>query len=448
MIIILFCLIYHFPAHSQMVPLVEAEEDICEYTAPGNGAGPLWCYGAPVLVRAGERVFVPVMETGEGVPPLCNTRWKLYCRDDSGWRVLHEEREYRQREPCPLMMYRDGRLFLSVNTSLTPPGTQYRACLPHVLEFDSANPAAQYKTLVPRWEDGTYFTDHSYRGCAVDAERGELLLLNINAETGTYFWSLLDSENRWSRQGIFSFPIRSCYPQVVLKDRAAHVLAIGDIVEPVEEWRQYKFEHLQRQWDYVFRRLYYARNPDVGSASFGEPLEIASLEETAGHITNLDLWIDEGGTVHVLYLARSVQYEFLRDKFFPGVPFTTSLEYCAIQNGVIKDRKTLLSGGEGISPEIPGFGRFHATRDKKLYVVYHCGGTTPSGNAISENRILRVLPADDDTAPVTIPLEKPFTRFFTATERGGNIASDIIDLYGTGEREGVLQYAMVRLSGK
>ena len=37
-------------------------------------------------------------------------------------------------------------------------------------------------------------------------------------------------------------PIRACYPQVALRDRAAHVLAIGDIVEPNEAWRAHKKE--------------------------------------------------------------------------------------------------------------------------------------------------------------------------------------------------------------
>ena len=52
--------------------------------APDNGAGPLWCYGAPLVVRQGERVFVSVMETGEGVPPLSNTRWRLFEREEKG----------------------------------------------------------------------------------------------------------------------------------------------------------------------------------------------------------------------------------------------------------------------------------------------------------------------------------------------------------------------------
>ena len=430
---------------AQIIPVVEAEEDICRYVSPDNGAGPLWCYGAPAMVRFGEEVFVPVMETGEGVPPLCNTRWKLYRRNTEGWKVVGEEQEYRQREPCPLMGFRDGRLFLSVNTSLTPPGTHYKACLPHILEFDSGNHSYSNRALIPRWNEGTYFTDHSYRGCAADAEKRELLLLNINAETGVYFWSLFDSQNHWSRQGVFSFPIRACYPQVILKNRAAHVLAIGDIVEPVQAWREYKFERLQQKWDYVFRRLFYVWNPDLTSDTFGAPLEIADLEKTAGHISNLDLWLGPDGTVHILYLARKIQHDFLRDKFFPGTPLTTSLEHCEIRNGKIVARTTLISGGEGISPENPGFGRFHAADDGRLFVIYHWGGINEAGRTISENRILQILPRDSAHEPVTIPLTKPFFRFFTASERGGSLPSKIIDLYGTGERESVLQYAMISI---
>ena len=80
----LFCLtllssLYH--AQEGDYPSVEVEDIVSQYVSPNNGAGPLWCYGAPLLVRQGDNVYVSVMETGEDVPPLCNTRWQLFQRD-------------------------------------------------------------------------------------------------------------------------------------------------------------------------------------------------------------------------------------------------------------------------------------------------------------------------------------------------------------------------------
>jgi hypothetical protein len=49
---------------------VEAEEVVTSYKPANNGAGPLWCYSSTVIARQAEDVFVPIIETGEGVAPL------------------------------------------------------------------------------------------------------------------------------------------------------------------------------------------------------------------------------------------------------------------------------------------------------------------------------------------------------------------------------------------
>lgn len=131
------------------------------------------------------------------------------------------------------------------------------ASKPQVLEFDPNNLSKPPRVHTPVWADGTYFTEHSYRGLAADGANGELLLLNINAKSSEQFISFYDGKGVWRAKATIRFPIRACYPQVALHDGAAHVLAIGDIVEPVEEWRTLKFGRLKREWDYVFRRLFY-----------------------------------------------------------------------------------------------------------------------------------------------------------------------------------------------
>ena len=415
-------------------PLVEVEEIVSRYVSPNNGAGPLWCYGAPLLVRQGDSVFVNAMETGEDVPPLCNTRWQIFQRDVNGWHRRQYAEDFREREPCPLVGFADGRLFLSVNPSTESTGTQYGTCQPHLLEFTSEALQKSGGAIHPDWAEGYRFTDHSYRGIAVDAERGELLILNIDSPTGRQYWSYRDASGEWVKRGRIQFPIRSCYPQVALRNRAAHVLAIGDIVEPNEEWRTYKHEQTGRAWDYVFRRLFYAWTPDIAQSDFAEPIELENLDATSGYIRNLDLWLDADGAAHLLYLKQPVQSDLMRDKFFPDQPLTASLEYCVLKAGEIIGRGTLVEGGEGLSNEVPGNARFHAAADGRLFVVYYTNG---------ENKLLQVLPNRQD--PVHIPLEEPFHTFFTATERGGSAPSETIDLFGVGADSSILRYARIQL---
>ena len=77
--------------------VVEAEEVVTKYTPANNGAGPMWCYGSTVIARQGSDVYLSIIETGEDVPLLCNTRWQLWHRTSDGWRIEQTEKEYRQR---------------------------------------------------------------------------------------------------------------------------------------------------------------------------------------------------------------------------------------------------------------------------------------------------------------------------------------------------------------
>lgn len=421
---------------AQSMPVVEVEEMLTTCAPPGNGAGPFWCYGAPLVVRWNNDVFISAMETDIDFEPLCNTHWRLFRKHgNDDWEMIHAEEGTKEREPCPVIGFSDGGIFLSVNPSTQPPGTKYGPCDPHLLEFSATEPNKSGTAIRPVWSDETYFTDHSYRGVAADGARGEILLLNIHARSGDQYWSFLDTNGEWSRNGRIQFPIRSCYPQVALRNRSGHVLAIGDIVEPVEEWRNYKFGQSGRSWDYVFRRLFYTYTADIGKSDFVEPIEIDNLDATAGHITNLDMWIDGEGAAHILYLKRTVQSVTMRDRFFPDTPMTTSLEYVIVKDGNISERSTLLKSGEGASSEVPGYARFHVAQDGSLFVIYYC-----SGNGISENRILRI----GDKNPKRLALKEPFGMFFTNTERGGSAPSDTIDMLGPG-RDQTLRYARIKI---
>ena len=431
------------PGLGAIEPVTEVQEVVATCKPPGNGAGPLWCYGAPLVVRRGGEVFASVMETGVGVPPLCNTRWRLYGRDARGWREVRHEAGFREREPCPLASPGPGTLLLSVNPSAEPPGTMYGRCDPHLLRVDALHPDPAPTVLRPRWSGTPRFADHSYRGLAVDASRGDVLLLNIDAETGAQHWSYLPGDGEPSRSGTIRFPIRACYPQVAIRDRSAHVLAIGDIVEPDERWRGYKKERTGAEWDYVFRRLFYAWSPEVTRGDFEPPVEIDGVEATGGHIANLDLWLDLRGVAHLLYLKTNISAA-LRDRFFPGRRIVTTLEHAEVERGKVTRRTTLLEGGEG-KPVTPQYARFHATEDGTLRVVYAAAVRDGKGSPRLENRVIRASPRQEGDHPVRMVLDEPFATFFTATERGGSRPSDDLDLFGTGDDPATLRYAHIRL---
>jgi len=421
---------------------VEVEEVVTSHTPANNGAGPLWCYGSTVIARQGGEVFLSIIETGKDVPPLCNTRWQLWHRSADGWKLEQTEQEYRQREPCPLAVFQEGPVFLSANPSTEPAGTKYGPCRPLVLEFDPANPSAPPKTHAPAWADGIYFTDHSYRGFAADGANGELLFLNINAKTSEQFVSYRDGSGQWLEKGTITFPIRACYPQVALRDGSAHVMAIGDIIEPVEEWRKLKYEKLKSDWDYVFRRLFYTYTDNIRTAGFCTPIEIDTVENTCGHIRNLDLYIDETGAAHLLYTKQPHQYEFIRDKYFPGEAMTVSLEYVIIKDGKIISRLTLAEKPAGQAGFEPSFGRFHIDSKGEIYVIA-AGTSIEKGQRTYGNFLGRITNSKDKTKFELIEMKHPFGNFFTNTPRGGSKPSDIIDIFGTADDAPNLRYARI-----
>ncbi|GMV92104.1 MAG: hypothetical protein AMXMBFR82_18820 [Candidatus Hydrogenedentota bacterium] len=412
---------------------VVVEEDVYSFTPPDNGSSPMWSFGCTTIARLGDRVVVSEMETGEGVPRLCNTKWKLAERSEEGWEVFAEADGYRQREPCVLATLSDTEIFLNVNDSIMPPGTEYGPCEPHLLAFDINN-VAEPRKLMPEWAGETYFTDHSYRGFAADRANRELLMLNINAKTSTEHWALLTAAGETLANGGIDFPIRACYPQVALKDRAGYVLAIGDIVEPNEEWRNYKFEQTQQKWDYVFRILYFTSTPDLTKQDFGEPIEIANVDKTGGHISNQDLWISPDGEAYIMYTEREVASALIRDKFVPDGSLVSSLHLAIVKDGEVVQRKVLVEGTESVQP---GHARFQVTPDGKVYALLHING------AEHPNQLMQIYPLLDDPPTAPVPFKTPFGSYLLATVRAGNEPSNIIDVFGHQSSGTTLSYAQV-----
>jgi hypothetical protein len=422
-------------------PVVETEERITRFIPPNNGAGPLWCYGSPTIVRDGGQLFVSIPETDPGLARLCKTRWQLWRRDASGWDVVQHAPHFDEREPCPLVRLPGGRLLLSVNPlkdrSIAQGGGP---CTPHLLEFSSRDPSRPPEPRMPAW-DRPYdsFCEHSYRGIGVNYDRQMALLLNIDGHNG-YAWSLMKTPGVWPHQGAFRFPIRACYPQVGLRNGAAHVLAVGDIVEPNPDWRAYKKEKTGSGWDYDFRRLFYTWTPDIRTTPFQPPVEVASHDATAGHIRNADLWIDPEGAAHLLYTTKNIWHDGMRDRFFPGRPIVSTLEYRVLKEGRIVRSHTLTSHVKDERDMAPSGlwytgAAFHAHPSGALRVVFAAAG--------DGMYVMQAHPWIGDT-PARLPLATPLADFFIPTPRAGSETTEMIDLYGTCPGSDGLYYARVR----
>jgi hypothetical protein len=232
---------------------------------------------------------------------------------------------------------------------------------------------------------------------------------------------------------------------VALKDRAVHFCGVSDITEPYDAWQKYKKELTGREWDYDFRRLFYSWAPNITQGQFKPWVEIASRDKTCGWIMPLDLWVGPDGRVHLLWSERALD-ERLREKFFPGEKQSHALNYAVVRDGEVIARKTLAVAEEGVSNEIPGYGRFQVTPENRLFVFYYVNGTDASGKAISENRLTEILDDGGIAGPVCVPLAHPMSSFFTATWRAGSPPSKTLDVLGPrNDSPQTMGYARIRL---
>jgi hypothetical protein len=433
---------------------VEVEEPVYSYEPANNGAGPMWCSGSTCLVRLGDEVFASGLETLAEVKPLNNCRWTLYRRGGTGWERAMVDDVGRTREPSPIGVFGDGRVWLSANPTLVEDVSAYGGpSRPELIEFEARRVGAGYRRQFPEWKGEPRFTEHSYRSLALDGERGELVLLQNVGHTHAE-WAFRDRRGAWSAQGRLQWPwgadyerpepIRICYPNVALVDRAVYFCGVSDIVEPNLAWRAFKKGLTGREWDYDFRRLFYTWTPDVTKEGFRDWVEVASREATCGWISPGDLRVLTDGSVQVLWTERAID-ERLRDRFFPGARQRYALEFAVIRDGVVVRRRTLIEGGEGLkSGEVPGTARFHAFPDGRLWVVCYVSGVAADGRRVSENRVLELGGEGEVLGVERVSFERPFGSFFTATPRAGSEVGDRVDIMGqrVGEQN-VIAYARI-----
>ena len=438
----------------ELRPVVQAEEDIYTYQNANNGAGPLWCHGSPCLVRIGEDVFASGLETLTNSKPLNNCRWTLYGHGQTGWQIQQLDATGRTREPSPMVGFPDGRLFISANPTLTAEGTYGGPARPEILQFAARDSKAPYEHLLPIWDGNPAFTEHSYRSFAADGPGREFILFQNIGYTHAE-WTFRDRTGQWAAHGQLRWPdaaeypkpepVRVCYPNVLLKNRAVHLCGVSDIVEPYPEWRAYKKQLTGNEWDYDFRRLFYTWTPDLTREKFRPWIEVASRDKTCGWISPGDLWLAPDGAAHLLWTERALD-ERLRAKFFPEAKQSHAVNYAVVRDGKIVLRRTLLLAEEGKPGEIGSSPRFQVTPDNRLFVICYASGTGGGGKPVSENRLVEIHPGGEVGTPVTVPFKKAFTAYFTATVRGGSPPSPTLELLG--QREGghlTISYARVRL---
>ena len=437
-------------------PIVEAEDSIYTYTPADNGAGPLWCHGSTVVARHGDDVYVAGLETLPDQKPLNNCRWLLYRRSADGWELVHRDPTGRTREPSPVARLGSGDLLVSANPTLTAPGTYNGPAEPTVFRFDTAAITSGPAREQPAWQGEPGFSEHSYRTVTADGANSEVLYMQ-NVGYDVAHMSFLGRDGNWQSVGTLQWPwggeyekpqwLRLCYPNVMLRDRSAHFFGVGDIVEPVEEWKNAKFEITNRQWDYVFRRLFYAYTPDITAEPFCDWIEVANRDATAGYMRNGDIHVDAEGTAHLIWCEANVD-ERLRDRFFPNETIVHSLEYLTLRDGQIQTRRTLARAAEGEDAPRPQLARFHALPDGTLLAIALFGRNASTSEHPSTAYRIAPLSADtDDLAWIDIPFARPMPgTFLTNTVRGGSAPSALIDLVGMSPDEPhTLGYARVRI---
>ena len=411
----------------------------------------MWCFGNTCIVRTGDKVFASGIRTLPDFVPLNNVRWMLYQNAGGKWAQVADAGDGHEREPCPIVCFSDGRVFLSTNPSSCKPDQKDGPAQPQVLEFGADDPSAGPRTLLPKWHGDLAFHGHTYRSFAADGEKHEMVLFYSIAYDKTY-WTFCDSKGQWSSQGEIDFPwgkeydkpqpVRVCYPTVQLKDRAVYFCGVSDVVEPYQAWRDYKKQLTGQEWDYDFRRLFFTWSDDITTGKFHPWVEVASRDKTCGWLFPCDLWVGPDKAVHILWSERAIDTR-LREKFFPDAKQSVALNYAVIRDGKVLLQRAVHQWDEGQKKEKPGRGRFHVTPDGRLMVLYYVSGPSATGTQVSENRLVEIHSDGVLGEPVKVPLQRPMESFFTAGVRGGTAPSAIIDVLG--ESNSTMRYCRIKL---
>lgn len=432
------------------------ESTVYTTTDARNGAGPLWNFSSTNIARTGDTVWVSGLRTVPGLPPLNNTECTLWKQTGAAAWTQVATLPGLTREPCPIGVLNGQRLVISTNPTLNPPGKPGGGpARPGLWEYDPTHPDQPPVITEPRWRAGApvdKFAEHSYRSLAVDGARGEIFLMQNIGYTHAE-WTFRDSRGEWSSQGKLDWPVkriggkdvqlRVCYTVALVHDRAVYLLGVSDVVEPNAEWRDYKRKLTGKEWDYVFRNLYYTWTPDITSVPFQPWLEVASREETAGRIVPGDLWLAPDGTVHAVWEETAID-DRLRAAYFPNKSQQRSILHALIVNGEVVGPSELSVKSPG-SREVAHWPRIHVAQDGGLLVLVYVDGVESNGAKVSKNMIIKLKNGHQIKA-VDIPADHPSNQYVTTTPRAGGSSGNTLDVLGfMPENLQILRYIEVNI---
>jgi len=192
--------------------------------------------------------------------------------------------------------------------------------------------------------------------------RRRLIMLNIDAKTSIQHACLMHAAGETLATGSITFRSARATP-VALTTAQLHVMAVGDIVEPIEAWRTYKHEQTGRIGITCSASCTTPGQPTSPTKIFARAIEIANVTPPAatsqqGHVRESD------GDVYLMYTTREVASPLMRDKFFPGSHCRFASTWRVVRDGQVLDRKTLIEGSE---TSAPGDAKFTATPDGRLW---------------------------------------------------------------------------------
>jgi len=408
-------------------------EIICPTVPFQNGSNPTWCHGNSMVCRVGDRVFATIAHVNEDRLPYNRTHMELWeKKDGADWKIVYADEGVYQREPCYPLYLGNNRLAVVAN----PTAQSYKKdepstfvdCVPTVYLFDISDEVKKTDTIRLTWDDPGYrFIDHSYRSGAVDMENGNILFTNMYMDggEGSHCYTLVDRDFQIIRMGKLPFQKRACYQNIAMRGNETYAFGVQDIVEPVEEWKKYKYEKTGSKWDYDSRRILLCYSPDIEKEDFRPSVTVCHRDDTCGLASNLDCCFDSNGDMLFLVSCRSIWHAFMRDRFFPDTPLECTLEVYRFSKGELKEKRLIEYISEENGAEIEHGGFFHTASNGDIYVIWsRKNHGIPS--AVQEATYLSRIDAPDE-APLKL-MDRGMPIFGNKTRLGAPIGNTV-DMY-------------------
>ena len=397
-------------------------------------------YQASHLLRVGDRVFFSTAQRLTDREGMCNVYPMLYeKRGDEGWKLVWSDENAYQMDAGHLLYPGNDRLVMTLN----PPKARYPKeqrtflvpCTPVAYLFDISDGVKLIDIREIPWDKPDYpFRSHSYRSSCVDIVNGNLFFTNIHYPEEKHVYALTNAGLQPVRAGALEFPERGCYHNIAMKNGELYLFAMQDIVEPNEEWYRYKrqrYDENNMGFDYVFRTVYLNYSPDLTKEELRPSVEICSMADTCGTIDNLDCRYAANGDMVFMAHERNVSGEYIRDRFFPGVPMVSELCLYRLFGGEVKERVVIDRAEEGGEWNLSYNGFIHTAANGELYFVW--ARVKPAENGLS--RMAFFIKKIDE------PRQKPYKilertgkfsyRVFGNKANHGAQADDRVEIYWT-----------------